>query len=92
MHPLSPGPAGRKNSTENINSHEQMFHAPDALQPVRRFAKSRNDSRLDETGLLELKLNALSPEPLRPIPSFKSKTDFDHSDYRYKSTFKDGFL
>lgn len=87
---------GKKGSIENIGHQPQeqhMFHAPETLQPVRRYAKSRNESRLDDNGLLEMKLNALSPEPLRPIPSFKSKTEVEHNnDYRYKSSFKDGFL
>lgn len=87
MHPISPGPTSGRGTMENGNIHEQVFHAPDNLQPVRRFAKSRNDSRLDDTGLLEIKRNALSPEPLRPIPSFKSKTEFEQNDFRYKPSF-----
>ena len=87
---------GKKNSFEsfnnNNNNQDHLLHAPEVLQPVRRFAKSRNDSRLEDNSLLEMKLNTLSPEPLRPIPSFKSKGEFEHSDYRYKSSFKDGFL
>lgn len=89
---------GKKNSFESFNhnnNQDHVLHAPEVLQPVRRFAKSRNDSRIEENSLLEMKLNALSPEPLRPIPSFKSKSEFEHGgggDYRFKSSFKDGFL
>ena len=90
---------GKKNSFEgfnNNNNQDHVLHAPEVLQPVRRFAKSRNDSRLEDNSLLDMKMNTLSPEPLRPIPSFKSKSEFEHGggggDYRYKSSFKDGFL
>ena len=83
---------GKKGSFDSFNNQDHVLHAPEVLQPVRRFAKSRNDSRLEENSLLEMKLNALSPEPLRPILSFKSKSEFEHGDYRYKSSFKDGFL
>ncbi|XP_066928896.1 cyclin-dependent kinase-like 5 isoform X2 [Clytia hemisphaerica] len=82
--------ASKKGSYDSIPP-EQIFHAPENLQPVRRYAKSRTESRLeDNNGLLEMKLNGLSPEPLRPIASFKSKSDFDN-EYRYKSSFKDHF-
>lgn len=89
---LSPS-TSKKSSFDNLSiSDNTTFHAPDNLLPVRRYAKSRNELNLEENGLLEMKLNALSPEPLKPIASFKSKTEFENSDYKYRSSFKDGFL
>lgn len=80
----------RKSSRKE--KQELMQHAPESLQPL-RLSKSRNEIHLEDQFNTDLKLNPLSPDPLRPIPILKSRMDHETTENKYhESSFKEGFL
>ncbi|XP_057314086.1 cyclin-dependent kinase-like 3 isoform X2 [Hydractinia symbiolongicarpus] len=90
MQIIHPNP-NKRFSFESMNETSQL-HAPGYLQPVRRTVKSRNEFNLEDSFGSELRLNPLSPEPLKPIVSFKSRHEGDNRDFGKYRSLKDSYF
>ena len=68
-----------KSSSDVLDASESSttLHAPEKLQPLQRNIKSRNSNVLgiEDPLATDLKLNRLSPEPIKPIPMWRSRTN-----------------
>ena len=86
----------KRTTTAQCSESSTILHAPENLQPL-RLNKSRNEIHHQDhdkftTQHVDLKMNPLSPEPLRPIPKMKSAAEDAAGSSRYQSSFKDVFM